>query len=275
MRAIPDRIKVLSRRCPPWLRALAGPLTGGLIGLLGGIPGLVIGVLLGYLVRELLGQFRDDRKVMGYYDNPGKTDFYEGEPGLAAWCALGILVSHTSAGSRGGNGEAETEQTIRTARTIFPGPAADLSLIEHFCRLAWFRRERLNPYLLAESLVFRRKPREDLLLLAQGLYSLAPKEKARELAERLCLVLDPAFTAHEEDSGGQPRGKTDPWKILDLPPGTPLQKVKSRFRKLAAQFHPDSLQVLDEKHRETAARAFIAIEEAYKEILKDFSHGPA
>jgi hypothetical protein len=254
---------------------LAGPLMGGFIGLLGGIPGLIIGVLLGYLVWELFGQFRSDREVLGYYRNPGKIGFYEGEPGLAAWCALGILVSYAGAGSRGGNGEAGMEQTIRMARVIFSGPGTDSSLIEHFCRLARSRREELNPDLLAESLVFRRKSREDLPLLARSLYSLAPEEKARELAERLCPVLDPAFKTHEGEGVKNPKEKTDPWKILDLPPGTSLREVKSRFRKLAAQFHPDSLQALDETHRETAARAFIAVEEAYKEILKDFPHKPA
>jgi hypothetical protein len=217
------------------------------------------------MVRELFGQFSSDREVRGYYGNPGKTDFYEGEPGLAAWCALGILISGTGAESGGGNGEAGFEQTIRMARISFPGPRADRSLIEHFCRLAWPQRKTLNPDLLAESLASRRKTCGDLPFAAQCLYSLAPEEKARKLAERICVILDPSFRARREE-GGQAPEKTTPWKILDLPPGTPLKEVKSHFRKLAAQFHPDSLQVLNEKQREIAARAFITIKEAYKEI---------
>jgi DnaJ like chaperone protein len=224
-------------------------------------------MILGVMVSELISQFRSDREVLGYYDNPGKTDFYEGEPGLAAWCALGILISGTSAESGGGNGEAGFEQTIRMARVSFPGPNADRSLIEHFCRLVWSRRKTLNPDLLAESLAARRKTRGDLPFAAQSLYSLASEEKARNLAEQICLILDPSFRVNrEEDNGDQE--KTTPWKILDLPPGTPLREVKSHFRRLAAQFHPDSLQVLNEEQREIAARAFIAIEEAYREIMK-------
>ncbi|MDR2619153.1 MAG: J domain-containing protein [Treponema sp.] len=262
-----NSIKRLIRSCPPWLRVLGGSLIGGFIGLLGGLPGLVIGLILGAMVRELFSQFRSDREVIGYYDNPGKTDFYEGEPGLAAWCALGVLISGTDAESGSGNGEAGLEQTIRMAKVSFPGPNADRSLIEHFCRLARSRRETLNPDLLAESLASRRKTRGDLPFTAQSLYSLAPDEKARNLAEQICGILDPSFKVRrEEDSGGS--GKTAPWKILDLPPGTPLREVKSHFRKLAAQFHPDSLQALNEEQREIAARAFIAIEEAYREIVE-------
>jgi DnaJ like chaperone protein len=231
-----------------------GPLIGGLIGLIiGGAAGLIIGAILGYFIRELLGQFHSDKKTLDYYENPGKPDFYEGEPGLAAYCALAILIA--------GNGEAETEQAVRLAKTSFP--LADSSLIEHFCRLAWSKRKSLNPDLLAESLAARRKNRGDLPELGAFLYRLAADEKALNLATEIRLILEPHF---QSDQAVSP----DPWKILDLPPDTPLAEVKSHYRKLATQFHPDALQALDEEHREIAARAFMAIEEAYKEVLKKY-----
>jgi DnaJ like chaperone protein len=229
---------------------------GGLIGLLGGIAGVIIGIILGYLVKELLGQFHNDQETSSYFENPGRADFYEGEPGLAAFCALGILVA------------AETTEAAQAAAILFPG---DFSLIEYFCRFAWSCRNRLNPDLLAESLAARRRHLLDLPLLALELYSLASGEKSRTLAAGVCRILDPQFKIPEQKSGGDAPKAQDlknSWKILGLPPDTALPAVKSRFRKLAIQFHPDSLHDLDEEHRETASQAFIAIKEAYRKVVQ-------
>jgi hypothetical protein len=240
------------------------------MGLLGGIPGIIIGIILGYLVQELLGQFHSDREALNYFENPGRPGFYEGEPGLAAFCALGILIAAESPDSSpfpssgsGTGGEAAAREVARKAAAFFPGNRADPSLVEHFCRLAWSRRYSLNPDLLTESLMARRGSAKDLPALGRGLHELASGEKALDLARSIRAMLDPGYnplTAPPEK---------DPWKILGLPPGTPIKEVKSHFRRLAIQFHPDSLQELDEERRESAARAFIAIQEAYREIVAE------
>jgi DnaJ like chaperone protein len=224
------------------------------------------------MVEELLGQFRNDQDALSYFENPGRSDFYEGEPGLAAFCALGVLVAAQSADSLPVTGEAKTKGVARTAAALFPAKRADVSLIEEFCRLAWTRRNGLNPDLLAESLAARRKRLGDLPLLGLELYGLALGEKARDLAASVCFILDPQFKTPEENpSDGETSEHSSlakSWKILGLEPGTPLPEIKTHFRKLAIQFHPDSLQDLDEKHRETASRAFISIKEAYRKIVQ-------
>jgi hypothetical protein len=253
----------IGRRCPPWAGLAAGLFGGGILGFLAaGVPGLAIGLILGGLVRSLAAQFQSDGKALAYYTNPGASSFYEEEPGLAAFCALGILVSGSSLDS-GRNGEAEIEQITRTARACFP--RVDFSLAEYFCRLAWSCRERLNPSLLAESLVFRLGTQDKAVLLGSALYGLARNEAAQKFASEIRRVLDPSG----ETAG--PGGGEDPWKLLGLSPGASPQEVKSHFRRLAIQFHPDALQTLDEERRETAAKAFIVLEKAYKEILKRIS----
>ena len=272
-------IRRIIDRCPRRLRLLGGPLLGGLVGLIGGVPGFLIGLLLGYLLRELFVQSFRNRSICDYFESPGFQRFYEGEPGLAAWCGLAVLVSSADFSrekidSSPLTSESILKQVILAASCVFTGPAAEPSLMEHFSRLAWSRRESLNPDLLAESLAARYQEsrgdsREDLKNLGRALKGLAAGERAKSLVKEIRLILDPSdpWSASEdepEDSG--PENGMDPWKVLGLPPGTPLKEVKALYRRLAKQFHPDELAVLDEKHREIAARAFMAIKEAYQEI---------
>ena len=306
------RLKIRSRRlinrCPRWLRVLAGPLLGGFLGLMGGIPGFLIGLLLGYLLRELFVQFGKDRRILGYFENPGAQQFHEGESGLAAWCALGVLVASEasaevpaeSSGKKSGQfppgsskafaGERILKEVLLTASCVFTGAGADPFLIEHFSRLALSRKDSLNPDLLAESLAARRASlqaqargtqapgdrtegtreglREDLRNLGRGLSSLAEGEKAQLLAREIRIILDPALEDEKEPEDSGRETKTDPWKILGLPPGTPPKEVKAHYRRLAKIFHPDELEVLGEKHREMAALTFMAIKEAYREVSR-------
>ena len=268
-------VRKIINRCPPGLRRLGGPLLGGVIGLIGGIPGFFIGLLLGYLLRELFYQSFRDRRILTYFENPGQRQFYEAEPGLAAWCALAVLVSSEDNPESPQTTPAESilKQVMLEASCVFAGPLSDPFLIEHFSRLALSVREKLNKDLLAESLASRRASlrlkgqagvfdsRDDLRSLGQALSRLAGGEKARRLAREICLVFDPSFESEKDNAAG------DPWKILGLPPGTQVREVKSHYRRLAKLFHPDELEVLDEQRRETAARAFIAIKDAYQKII--------
>jgi DnaJ-domain-containing protein 1 len=244
---------------------------------LGGVAGLLIGIILGYLVQELFGQFHSDREALKYFENPGRSGFYEGDPGLAAFCALGILVAARSrdpspfpAQGSAADGEAAVREVSRKAAAFFPENRAGSSLIEHFCRLAWSRRRSLNPDLLAESLMARRGSGKDLPGLGRALYELASDEKSLDLARSIRAVLDSAYDSRNGGGGEDGDSKApeqDPWRVLGLAPGAPIREVKSRFRRLAIRFHPDGLRKPEEEQRETAARAFIAIKEAYQEIL--------
>ena len=264
-------------RLPRRLRGLGGPLLGGTIGLIGGIPGILIGLLLGYLVGQLIVQSGSDRKILDYFEYPSTQNFYEGEPGLAAWCALAVLVVSKNNGEAAGAApagnapaEAPSEKTIKlvvlAACHAFTNPRSDPALMEHFSRLAWSGKENINSCLLAESLASRRASTKDAKNLGRFLYDLAEGKKAKNFAGEIRLILDPGSQDRTEPENPAAKIEKDPWKILGLAPGTPLQEVKAHYRKLAKLFHPDELQVLDEKHRDTAAQAFIAIKEAYKEI---------
>jgi DnaJ-domain-containing protein 1 len=263
-----------------------GPALGGAAGLLGGIPGAVIGILMGYLVQELSRQLRTDRAIRGYYENPGHSVFYEVEPGLAAYCALGVLVVSKSinfregtARSAGGNRQhaaysygdegALTEQVVLNTLSGFSLGAESRSFIESFCRTALACRSLLNPYLLAESLAARRAALGDLPRLGRKLESLAFGEAVLEEVRGIRSILDKNFAPPGGEASGPGESGEEPWRILGLEPGASMEAVKSRFRKLAVQFHPDVLQGLDKKYQEAAVRTFIRIQEAYRELTGD------
>lgn len=283
----------LIRRRPRWFRAVEGPLLGGLIGLVGGIAGLLIGLLLGYLLKELFSRAVINRKILDYFENPKAQKFPEGEPGLAAWCALGALIASEApfpGNVPGASRAAETgedlpafglfeeaiiKKTALAASRAFTGPGAEPALIELFVRLALSCRDKLNPDLLAESLAARRaapgtragrRPPGKTGDLGLALLSLAENEKALRLAREIRRIVDPAPGGEKKPPHSASETLRDPWKILGLPPGTSLKEVKAHYRRLAKQFHPDELQILDENRRETAARAFMAIKEAYQQL---------
>jgi DnaJ like chaperone protein len=259
----------------------AGPLTGGLIGLIAGLPGIITGVLMGYLTQELFRQFRSDRAVAAYFESPGRPGFYEGEPGLAAWCGLAVLVLSESISPENpgaGPGNTVGAEAVRGALAAFPGSGKYGPLIESFCRLAESRRKILNADLLAESLAARRASREDLPWLGKTLHALAFGDQALQTAAHIRSILDPGYRAFEQGVHNAAERIFSPppeaaWEVLGLKPGASPDEVKSGFRRLAILFHPDRLQELDERQREEAARAFMKIEGAYREIMKGAAGG--
>jgi DnaJ like chaperone protein len=205
---------------------------------------------MGYLLQELFAQAGTDRSAAAYLENPGASDFNEGVPGLAAWCALCVLVL-------------PGESARRTAAAVLGGAALESSRIDIFCRIAEQRRRRLNPDLLAESLAARRRRRGDLPRLGELLHSLARGEE-RDTAERIRRVLDPGF----RPPAPAPAAKAPAWEILGLGPAATVEEAKSAYRRLAIQFHPDSVSGLSAEQQAEAAKAFIKIQEAYREVTE-------
>jgi DnaJ-domain-containing protein 1 len=249
-----------------YLRA-AGLLAGGLVGLIGGLPGLAAGLVIGYLLQELARQILTDRAILAYFENPGRPGFNEGEPGLAAFCALGVLITGQ-----------ETRAARRAAAAVAGGRAA-APLIESFCRLAASRRRKLNPDLLAESLAARRAALGDLPALGKALHDLASGDGELKTAAAIRGILDPGYRAFEKsihDAAGRlAEGQGEnPWRVLGLEPGASEEEVKSGFRRLAIRFHPDSLPALTAARREEAARNFLKIREAYRTVMATFRRAP-
>ncbi|MDR2185802.1 MAG: J domain-containing protein [Treponema sp.] len=252
-----------------WLRKhplfWLGPLAGGTAGIFnGGIIGAAAGLLLGYFVQVVASQFYMDTAVARYFENPGRSVFPEGEPGIAAYCGLGIYIMFKS---KYKDDTLFTGRVSESAVSSFSKGVRVLPLIELFCRIAISRRAFLNPDLLAESLMARRRSRKDSPRLGEQLERLALGQEARREAAYIRQVLDPRYQPPDLDA---PEEVLDPYLLLGLTPGASREMVKSAFRKLAVQYHPDVLQNMDEEKRKSAALAFIAVKEAYREIMRTF-----
>ncbi|MDR1211199.1 MAG: J domain-containing protein [Spirochaetaceae bacterium] len=252
----------------PWL----GPAAGAVAGYAAGAAGAVIGFFMGFLVQELVRQFRNEKSIAAYFENPGRPAFAEADPGMAAYCALGLIILARSMARSGGpfgwNAEdaAVTEPVLMSAAAAFPRGRDHIPELETYCRLAASRVDTLNEDLLVESLAARRTPFKDLDRLGRSLERIG-FGPGRAEAEYIRSLLDPGYRDAEEPRSVKDRaGGFDPWKVLGLRPGSPMEEVKSTYRRLAVQFHPDALQILDRKRQAEAARAFMTIREAYRVI---------
>jgi DnaJ like chaperone protein len=159
---------------------------------------------------------------------------------------------------------------IHSALKAFPGSISVLALVELFCKIALAMTDRLNPDLLAESLAARRSAAGDLERLGRELESLAKGERALREAASIRQILAPFYATG--GNSGKDRGETgggDPWLTMGLKKGATPGEIKSRFRKLAALYHPDVLQSLDEEHQQSGANAFILIQEAYRKLMNE------
>ena len=235
----------------------------GLGGFFLGIPGLVIGIVLGYFVGSLYFQVKSNKAICGYFENPGPSSFYEGEPGLAAFCALGVYVL-SKASPKVLTDEAVAARVAGGAVSVFPQGKKIGALAESFCRLAFDRLSFLNPDLLTESLFARRSEAGDRALLGSELASMAMGKEAQQEAVYIRQFLDPSYQPPLPDNP-----EDDPWTVLGIPKGASYEEVKSVFRRLALMFHPDNQTGLSDEEQEKTAATFIKIRDAYHIITRE------
>lgn len=61
--------------------------------------------------------------------------------------------------------------------------------------------------------------------------------------------------------------KRDPYQILGVEKGAPLNEVKAAYRKLAIKYHPDKVNHLGDEFKVLAEKKFKEIQEAYQELV--------
>ena len=61
--------------------------------------------------------------------------------------------------------------------------------------------------------------------------------------------------------------RRDPYQILGVEKGAPLNEVKAAYRKLAIKYHPDKVNHLGDEFKVLAEKRFKEIQEAYQELV--------
>lgn len=73
---------------------------------------------------------------------------------------------------------------------------------------------------------------------------------------------------HDRSTGSGAREKQDPYAILGVAPGASREEIRSAYRRLAAQYHPDKVQHLGKELQELAEVRFKEIQQAYDQLIK-------
>lgn len=129
----------------------------------------------------------------------------------------------------------------------------------------------------------RGEAREDRWFLQEALAAVSPRVSRPDPLQRPGQGRRPAPSFEREpepephrappEEPPPPRpAAMDPWKLLGIPPGTPLGEARKAFRALVAQYHPDKVAHLAPEFRqlaETRTRELVAAWEAVeRELVK-------
>jgi hypothetical protein len=60
----------------------------------------------------------------------------------------------------------------------------------------------------------------------------------------------------------------DPYFILGVRPGAPMEEIKEAYRVAVQKYHPDKVAHLGKDFQELAHRRFVAIQQAYERLTK-------
>lgn len=74
------------------------------------------------------------------------------------------------------------------------------------------------------------------------------------------------FGQQQRRSGAEFEGPKSPYEILNIPPTADESEIRSAYRKLATQYHPDKVAHLGKEFQELAEKRFKEIQHAYQSL---------
>ena len=240
---------------------ILGALLGYLIGL--GITGIILGVMLGLLLDYISKENRIVSRIKKFYHFPFNTDLPQEVQILGCTIALSAKALFSSKPLS----SLEKNHYLSEFSTFYSINSRQKQLVNTV--LTSFLQIKDPDIKGISSLYSRFASREDRHNLFKLIYTNCNKdinqdqrEYIKNLAGTLEILED--YYVFFEASVIHPGD----YKILGVTEEDDLNTIKQVYRKLASQFHPDSISLLSETQKKEANEAFVRIKESYTRIIK-------
>jgi DnaJ like chaperone protein len=250
-----------------------GKLIGALIGSLAG----PIGTLLGGLLGHLFDRAKEEQTTLGSL-RPGDSITAAGAKFLSSLIGLSVAVTGVGAEAR----DAQIAALKSFFRENFPYTEEDQRTLEWIIDESFRKRSELNVSALCRYYKSTSSPSGRLLLL-RLLFKIAAVDSSGPSPEQLALIrliaaalgvgaatvssLQAEF--HSPDRNVETLSREQAYSILGIPREAADEAVRSRYRRMAAQHHPDKVAILGEEFVAVAEEKFKLINEAYSVIGRE------
>jgi uncharacterized membrane protein YkvA (DUF1232 family) len=122
----------------------------------------------------------------------------------------------------------------------------------------------VNPYDLVPDFLVGPGWLDDLAVLGVVLWWASRLKRAH-----LASGTSSAYSSKKKETPGSHEApEEDPYRILNVRHGASKQEIKTAYKRLAAQYHPDKVQHLGKELQELAHKKFVAIQKAYDMLMK-------
>ncbi|UCF99838.1 MAG: TerB family tellurite resistance protein [Spirochaetaceae bacterium] len=244
--------------------AFKGKLIGALLGSLAGPMGTILGGLIGHLYDRAT----EEREATGRIGERSRDSISAAQLDfLTSLIGLSIAVANADRHVR----VSQIDALKEFFRQNFPYSPEDQRIIQAVVDETFLNRDRLDVDALASYYRLTSSPAGRLLLL-RLLFKIAEADRRGISEAEEQLILRIAETLHIDAASYQSvsaefrRENDRAYSILGVSPEASIEQIRSAYRKLAAQYHPDTVANLGEEFTAVAEEKFKLINEAYGEI---------
>jgi DnaJ like chaperone protein len=247
--------------------AFKGKLIGALLGSLAGPMGTILGGLVGHLYdrateeRDAAGRIGQRSRGIEDSISAAQLDF------LTSLIGLSIAVANADRHVR----VSQIDALKAFFRQNFPYSREDHRVIQAVIDETFVNRDRLDVDALASYYRISSSPAGRLLLL-RLLFKIAEADKRgiseaeEQLIRRIAAALRIDAASFRSIAAEFKQEDNRAYGILGVTPDASNEQIRSAYRRLAAQYHPDTVANLGEEFTEVAEEKFKLINEAYGEI---------
>jgi len=247
--------------------AFKGKLIGALLGSLAGPMGTILGGLVGHFYdrateeRDATGRIGQRSRGAEDSISAAQLDF------LTSLIGLSIAVANADRHVR----VSQIDALKAFFRQNFPYSQDDHRVIQAVIDETFINRERLDVDALASYYRLSSSPAGRLLLL-RLLYKIAEADKRgvsqaeEQLIRRITATLRIDAASYQSMAAEFKQEDNRAYGILGISPDARNDQIRSVYRRLAAQYHPDTVANLGEEFTKVAEEKFKLINKAYGEI---------